>query len=90
MAITNHDRVGKALELLTTGLKPFIERELKSSWGDKFLENTKTLLSDTRLQARGGGWLADERCGGAARHHGPGVEDDFQPDAREGGAQHGE
>jgi predicted AAA+ superfamily ATPase len=52
MAITNHDRVGKALELLTGGLKPFVERELKSSWGDKFLENTKILLSDTRLQAR--------------------------------------
>jgi len=52
MAITNHDRVGKALELLTGGLKPFVERELKSSWGDKFLDNTKILLSDTRLQAR--------------------------------------
>jgi len=52
MAITNHDRVGKALELLTSGLKPFVERELKSSWGDKFVENTKLLLSDTRLQAR--------------------------------------
>ena len=52
MAITNHDRVGKALELLTSGLKPFVERELKSAWGEKFLENTKALLSDTRLQAR--------------------------------------
>jgi predicted AAA+ superfamily ATPase len=52
MAITNHDRVGKALELLTNGLKPFIERELKSVWGDKFLENIKALLSDTRLQAQ--------------------------------------
>jgi predicted AAA+ superfamily ATPase len=52
MAITNHDRVGKALELLTSGLKPFVELELKSAWGDKFLENTKALLSDTRLQAR--------------------------------------
>ena len=52
MAITNHDRVGKALELLTSGLKPFVERELKSAWGSKFLENTKALLSDTRLQAR--------------------------------------
>ena len=33
-------------------MKPFVERELKSSWGDKFLENTKILLGDTRLQAR--------------------------------------
>ena len=30
MAITNHERVGKALELLRAGLAPFIERELKN------------------------------------------------------------
>src|ERR1700686_1943608 len=29
MATTNHDRVGKALELLKAGLGPFVERELK-------------------------------------------------------------
>ena len=27
MAITNHERIGKCLEQLTTGLKPFVERE---------------------------------------------------------------
>ena len=30
MAVTNHERVGKALELLNQGLLPFIERELKA------------------------------------------------------------
>jgi hypothetical protein len=30
MAITNHERVGKALELLKTGLGPFVEREIKA------------------------------------------------------------
>ena len=30
MAITNHGRVGKALELLKAGLGPFIERDLSS------------------------------------------------------------
>ena len=30
MAITNHERVGKALELLKAGLAPFVEREFKS------------------------------------------------------------
>lgn len=30
MAITNHERVGKALELLKAGLGPFVERELKN------------------------------------------------------------
>ena len=30
MAITNHERVGKALELLTGGLKPFVERSVRT------------------------------------------------------------
>ncbi len=30
MAITNHKRVGKALELLKIGLSPFVEREFKN------------------------------------------------------------
>ena len=32
MAITNHERVGKALELLKSGLAPFVERELKNAY----------------------------------------------------------
>ena len=31
MAITNHERVGKGLELLRAGLAPFVERELKQA-----------------------------------------------------------
>ena len=31
MAISNHERVGKAMDLLKVGLAPFVERELKSS-----------------------------------------------------------
>ena len=31
MAITNHERVGKALEQLKAGLAPFVEREIKSA-----------------------------------------------------------
>ncbi|MFH1924706.1 MAG: Swt1 family HEPN domain-containing protein [Planctomycetota bacterium] len=38
MAITNRDRVGKALDLLNAGLVPFVERELKSVHGDKWEE----------------------------------------------------
>ncbi len=30
MAITNQERVGKAMELLKAGLAPFVEREFKS------------------------------------------------------------
>ena len=33
MAITNHERVGKALELLRQGLTPFVERELQAQHG---------------------------------------------------------
>ena len=31
MPITNHERVGKALELLKAGLAPFVEREVKGA-----------------------------------------------------------
>ena len=31
MAITNQERVGKAMELLSAGSRPFVEREFKSA-----------------------------------------------------------
>ena len=31
MAITNHERVGKALDLLKAGLGPFVEREVQGA-----------------------------------------------------------
>ncbi|MDI6726865.1 MAG: hypothetical protein QMD32_07850 [Smithellaceae bacterium] len=34
MATTNHERVGKVLELLKNGLSPFVEREFKSIFKD--------------------------------------------------------
>jgi len=33
VAITNHERVGKALELLREGLLPYVERECQSVFG---------------------------------------------------------
>lgn len=38
MAITNRERIGKGLDLLAAGLRPFVERELKSHLGDKWQE----------------------------------------------------
>lgn len=35
MATTNHERVGKALELLKRGLGPFVAREFTSVYGDR-------------------------------------------------------
>jgi Swt1-like HEPN/Protein of unknown function (DUF499) len=54
MAITNHDRVGKALEFLKTGLAPFVQRELKNAYGHNWQAETKRLLSDTRLRGSAG------------------------------------
>ena len=49
MAITNHERVGKALQLLKIGLGPFVEREFKAKYGDGWAFGGKDILSDTRL-----------------------------------------
>ena len=51
MAITNHERVGKALDLLRAGLAPFVERELKAKLGKDWAFELRDLLSDTRLGA---------------------------------------
>ena len=37
MSITNKERVGRALELLREGLYPFVEREMRSIFGDKWM-----------------------------------------------------
>ena len=49
MAVTNQERVGKGLDLLRDGLKPFVERELKSKYGDRWQTEVKSALSDRRL-----------------------------------------
>src|SRR6266496_2673414 len=36
MAISNRERIGKGLDLLATGVRPFVERELKSHLGDNW------------------------------------------------------
>jgi predicted AAA+ superfamily ATPase len=53
MAITNHDRVGKGLDLLNTGLKPFVERELKSNYAQNWFAEVKQTLAGTQLQLLG-------------------------------------
>lgn len=42
MAITNPERVGKALELLKEGLLPFVERELKARYGKYWITTVTT------------------------------------------------
>ena len=59
MAITNHERVGKALELLRAGLTPFVEREFKAKFGDGWAFEIRDTLADTRLGANKGGAIND-------------------------------
>ncbi len=52
MAMTNHERVGKALDLLKSGLGPFIERELTSVYKERALTEARRLLpADDRLNS---------------------------------------
>ena len=53
MAITNYERVGKMLELLTAGLQPFVERELKTTEVPDWFAETKRSLADAQLQLLG-------------------------------------
>ena len=59
MAITNHERVGKALELLRAGLTPFVEREFKAKFGDGWAFEIRESLTDTRLGAGKGETIND-------------------------------
>jgi len=52
MATTNHERVGKALELLKGGLGPFVEREFQSAYKDRAQAQAVVFLGDDRLQAK--------------------------------------
>jgi hypothetical protein len=49
MAITNNERVGKALDLLKDGLGPFVEREFRSLHKDAALEQAQRYLFGDRL-----------------------------------------
>ena len=50
MAISNHERVSRALNLLRDGLYPFIEREMKAVHGDRWLIPASASLPDHYLR----------------------------------------
>jgi predicted AAA+ superfamily ATPase len=52
MAQSNHERVGKALELLNQALRPFVERELRAVYGDGWLDAAGQGLRDDRPRTR--------------------------------------
>ena len=53
MATTNHERIGKALELLKDGLRPFVERELKAEHQQLWFDQFKAALPPQQLSFAG-------------------------------------
>src|SRR2546422_11100791 len=53
MALSNHERVGKALELLKDGLRPFVEREMKAQHKQLWFEQAKAAVSDSQANLFG-------------------------------------
>jgi len=49
MATSNHERIGKAFELLNAGLLPFFERELKARYGDKWQDEVRAAMPEEQL-----------------------------------------
>jgi predicted AAA+ superfamily ATPase len=52
MAISNHERVGRALELLKVGLGPFVEREFTGTFGAHAKAEMARLLGEDRINAK--------------------------------------
>src|SRR5579872_974759 len=52
MAITNSERVGKALEVLKDGLRPYVERELKATYKDRWVDTARPSFPDWQHTGR--------------------------------------
>jgi len=51
MALTNRERIGKALELLREGLMPYLQREMEAQYGPEWIERAKEALrGDLKLK----------------------------------------
>src|SRR5262245_38109674 len=48
MAITNQERIGKAMELLRQGLAPFVAREFASQYKTQSVDAARRLIGDDR------------------------------------------
>lgn len=53
MAITNYERVGKAMELLRDGLQPFVERELRSQYSQQWFDEMRGALPVQQMKLVG-------------------------------------
>ncbi len=52
MAMTNQERVGKAMELLKAGLGPFVEREFQNAYKNDAPAKMERFIGDDRLHAK--------------------------------------
>lgn len=52
MAISNHERVGKAMDLLKVGLAPFVEREFANTYKDRAAAEAVRFMGEDRLNAK--------------------------------------
>src|SRR6266576_564759 len=52
MAVTNHERVGKGLDLLKGGLGPFVDREVKSTYKDRASAEESRFMGEVRLNTQ--------------------------------------
>jgi predicted AAA+ superfamily ATPase len=52
MAMTNYERVGKAMEILKQGLGPFVEREFTNTYKDKALVEAIRYVGEDRLMGK--------------------------------------
>jgi len=50
VAITNQERVGKALDLLRAGLVPFVEREMKAQHAQLWFDEVKSAVSESQAR----------------------------------------
>ena len=55
MALSNHERIGKALDLLAAGLKPFVGRELQTIYPDIWFKETQRTLMESLSAGSGSG-----------------------------------
>src|SRR3989440_1452485 len=60
MAQSNHERVGKALEILNKGLQPFIEREMQAVYGARWLQEAAANLREYHLASARSGELSGD------------------------------
>lgn len=59
MALSNHERVGKALDLLRAGLRPFVEREMKAMYSGAWKNKVDEILAGTKPQGKKKNTLKD-------------------------------